>query len=743
MDRRSFLKTSAAIAAVSALPASAMPSVSDDALPEGHPSTDGYKPPEWLRYSRTIYFEGYTEPVYPHIRDFDAERLVKVALQLGGDTLRFQAVGDWANYPSKAFPPSPDLNGRDLVEEVSRACRKAGVHVYCYSPMEAMPLRIDYLEQHHEYEEWALRGSDGKLVEPLGGYGWAQTPRSCSTSQAYRQTWRQVVREVAAHDIDGMYFDAPSAWEYTGVCYCDSCRSSFQSYSGMDLDRLKHEEDLDAKITWFRWWNQVNLEELETYQKILHESGKFLLCHNGAAWRALSLRGQYRIPEGFMVEHSPQIYMRLMNGLMGASMARPYQKAAQMYVGSYCVSNFEQPPHCQPWSVHGTNLEDGDEILMEGFTDLACGNLPIYVSANRVYYGIGGGSDHPIREVYDVMRRAESLVKDSVPVPYVSLVPTWEALQVWRTNGKTFNVEMSHGFMLAMLDERLSLDICPSTEVTASWLEKQRVVALCGATGVSAEQARLLTEWVREGGSLLATYDTGLCDGEGREKSGGMLQEALGVDMKGGPLGSLPECYYRPIALHPALGDYKPGERLMGDTQLIPVSASGSGRVLADCWNLGLDQVRGPAIIANDFGKGRTIYVAGSLEAHYISSRVASLRRLLSSMVRYLARDAAPPFTLEAPRGVYGVLRQTAGGDLALWILANVGFKDACIGRMRQEFIQLTKVRVKVLVPRDRQVKSAHLVRSGQSLPFTMEDGYASVEIPELHVAELLHLELG
>lgn len=213
--------------------------------------------------------------------------------------------------------------------------------------------------------------------------------------------------------------------------------------------------------------------------------------------------------------------------------------------------------------------------------------------------------------------------------------------------------------------------------------------------------------------------------------------------MKGGPLGSQPECYYRPLESHPALGDYKPGERLMGDTQLIPVSAAGTGRVIADCWNLGFDQVRGPSIIANDFGKGRTIYVAGSLEAHYVSSRVLSLRRLLASMVRYLARDAPPPFKIEAPRGVYGVLRQTAGGDLALWVLANIGFKDACVGRMRQDFVPLSNVRVIVLLPHGRTAKAVHLVRSGRSVPFTVADGSASVQIPVLHVAELVHLELN
>jgi hypothetical protein len=135
--------------------------------------------------------------------------------------------------------------------------------------------------------------------------------------------------------------------------------------------------------------------------------------------------------------------------------------------------------------------------------------------------------------------------------------------------------------------------------------------------------------------------------------------------------------------------------------------------------------------------------VAGSLEVHYVSSRVISLRRLLSSMVRYLAHDAPPPFTLTAPRGVYGILRQAANGDLALWLLANVGFKDADIGRMRQEFDVLSNVQAKILVPQGRSVKAVHLVRAGRSVPSTMENGYAAVEIPSLHVAEIVHLELG
>jgi hypothetical protein len=80
---------------------------------------------------------------------------------------------------------------------------------------------------------------------------------------------------------------------------------------------------------------------------------------------------------------------------------------------------------------------------------------------------------------------------------------------------------------------------------------------------------------------------------------------------------------------------------------------------------------------------------------------------------------------------------------MVLWVLANVGFKDASIGRMRQEFVPLSNLRVEILVPHGRSVKAVHLVRSSQSVPFTLENGYASLQIPSLHVAEIVHMELG
>ncbi len=88
-------------------------------------------------------------------------------------------------------------------------------------------------------------------------------------------------------------------------------------------------------------------------------------------------------------------------------------------------------------------------------------------------------------------------------------------------------------------------------------------------------------------------------------------------------------------------------------------------------------------------------------------------------------------------------LRRAPKGDLALWVLANVGFKDAASGRMRQEYLELQNAEAGIRVPEGRQAKTMRLMRADKAVHFRLEDGYAIVTIPNLRIAEVAHLELA
>jgi hypothetical protein len=680
-----------------------------------------------MRSSRTVYFDGYSPPVYPHIKDFDARRLVERVVAMGADTLWMSSIGYYAYYPSNAYPRHPELGNRDLLNEISGECRRAGLHLYDYTGWGHPFMELSYLDKHPQYAEWVRRDWDGKPWESITHIGWAHRFIICSLCDSYRAAIRQVVKELSEHEISGIFVDGP--WLH--ICFCDWCRRNYPKATGFDISRLRSEDDIEARMAWRNWAERLAKEDFRDFRKILHGSGKFVL-------------GGEECGEGSLYEAFPQTHITLLKGMYGASLAHATGRTHQMWMGYYNVSDWGTPVHMNGFRVQDTNLEDGDEVLMEGLANLAAGSLPVYCDANRLYFGIGEGSIKPGQAVFDLMRKHELLIKDSVPVPYVTALAQWDWLPAERKGPPTFSSGMAQGFVLAMLDSRISVDLCQLEVMTEDWLRGQRVLALCGTSGISDEQAARLANWVRQGGALLATYDTGLYDESGNiRKNGGALRNVLGVELNGEPLSGLPENYYRVTRNHPALGQYGEGAVVMGDNRLVPAAIRGEGMILAECWNLGRDEVRGPAIVANQYGNGKTLYVGGSLEANYVSSRVISLRRMLVSMIRYLGGEAAAPFDISAPLGVYATLRRAANGDLLLWVLAPVGFKDASIGRMRQEYVPIANVTVRILVPPEKKPKAMRLLRAGASLDFTLSDGYAVATIPNLHIGEVVHLELA
>ena len=84
-------------------------------------SVDTFSVPEWLQYARAVYFDGYSPPVYPHIDEFDATRLIQTVLDLGGNLLSTSPSDTLPTIPAKPFRSS-----RNWVPEI--CWRKFSTH---------------------------------------------------------------------------------------------------------------------------------------------------------------------------------------------------------------------------------------------------------------------------------------------------------------------------------------------------------------------------------------------------------------------------------------------------------------------------------------------------------------------------------------------------------------------------------------------------------------------------------------
>lgn len=109
---------------------------------------------------KTLLLDGYWPPFAPEL-SFDAGRAAALCERCGADSVRFGSIGKYAFYPSRVYPPHPDLGGRDLLREMT----ETGVKVVCYVPVGHGVPR-SWVERLHP--DWVCRDDAGAMLAPRG-----------------------------------------------------------------------------------------------------------------------------------------------------------------------------------------------------------------------------------------------------------------------------------------------------------------------------------------------------------------------------------------------------------------------------------------------------------------------------------------------------------------------------------------------------------------------------------------------
>jgi len=74
-------------------------------------------------------------------------------------------------------------------------------------------------------------------------------------------------------------------------------------------------------------------------------------------------------------------------------------------------------------------------------------------------------------------------------------------------------------------------------------------------------------------------------------------------------------------------------------------------------------------------------------------------------------------------------------------LLANTGNKNKHL-RIREEFLPVTDIKVRIRIPQGRAVRDVSLLRSGQVLTAESHDGWLDVTVPRVLIHEAVKVEL-
>jgi len=301
-------------------------------------------------------------------------------------------------------------------------------------------------------------------------------------------------------------------------------------------------------------------------------------------------------------------------------------------------------------------------------------------------------------------------------------------------------------------------------------LSRYRMIVLPNAACLSSSACSALSEYVRGGGTLVATFETGLYDEVGRRVDRSPLAETFGVAPAGGskspsvaiggpdkPVAApqrrtqRAECplegprrwdylfaHGRGPWLDGIAATYIPSPAYAlhveaADTAEVPLTFS---KPLADRYAGLAEDSHCPAMMVNSFGAGRAIYFACDFGAALLKWRLGEHDQIVRNLVKVSA--PSPVSVPDAPPSVEVSLRGTLDGREVLLHLVNY---TGGMTRPMRRVVALRELLVELRV--HRPVESVRALWSGRDLDFRATGDRVAFTLPVLAEYELVKVRLA
>ncbi len=636
------------------------------------------------------------------------------------------------------------LGSRDLFGEMAAAARQRGIRV-----VARMDCNYAYEEALLAHPEWFERNRDGSVRrEPECPWLY----QTCMFSTYFTEQMPAIYREInTRYRPDGFF---TNGWPGTGpleVCYCPSCMNIYHAQTGgippayTDASsaayRKYYEIYMDRIAQIWRLWEQVVREKnpdsvyvgnlgggLNTV-KDLKQFGEI------AAWFNADHQGR--------VAHTP-VWDCAQQGRVARSVMDG--KTVTNVIGAYCTSH--------PVWRHASKAPAEATIWMAGA--VASGMVPWY-------HWLGGSPlDTRWRETgrvfYDWLAANEQHFRNRRSIAEVAVLYPQSTIAFYRANGRPERTlggeridptDYVQGLYQALLEGRILFDMIHQENLSSDTLKPYRALLIANAAYLRDGECEAIREYVRAGGSLLATFETSRYNEWGELRGDFGLRDVFGVSVAGEVAGPHNNSYMRIERPHPILKSFTGTEIFPAPEFRVPV-----GHVAADSLFLSfippypvfppemvfprIARTREPSAVFRETGNARVVYFPGDIcRTSWISGNT-DLSRLLRSSLGWLLANSGPPVTVTGP-GLIEVFAWETEPGFAIHILnyTNPNLTRPSIRR----FYPAGPFKVSFRIPAGKNITHARALRAGRNLQFTKGDNELTLTTPLVNDYEVIALK--
>ncbi len=565
------------------------------------------------------------------------------------------SISGYTFYDSKVGERHPTLT-YDYLKEMIRLGHQRGIAMELYVPT----MWADRLIQKNP--SWGVRKADGTYLTSL--YGGFHPDINSPAAGWYASMLREL---FPAYGAEAFFADGISMLRYGQSEYTVA---KFRADMGREYPKSL-EADPDWRAT-MRW----EIEQVRKYWRLLRrtihtQDPKVEVTFNGpgplihapyGGWTPMPPSLNQEVDYAFTEAGSGGEFA---TWTRGASWPRPFKVS-----------------FLNPYSI--LDPFDANEIRARVGRTLAEGGQTYRYDQTSVH---GAANIHFVQtwsEIFGEVKAKEPYVTGAEPVKYAAIISS-EPTMLYRGRADESSHAKDLVGALRTLDAlHIQHDVVADWNLKPEILNAYSLVILPNVACMTDAQVAAIRTYVRQGGSVLATAETSLFDENGKPRTDFALADVLGVKLdealsnatqqgdRKRPVFLLP----RPAA-HPIFAGMPATELLLpGDSVFAVASAGEPAAALIE--DAGTPRhspyrvTRRLAIQVNRFGRGRAMYVCGSLFARTYHQRQPGVYwpdRLIRNAAEWLAPN--PPWTVNASIRVWAGLNRQAGSKRHVLHLVN------------------------------------------------------------------------
>jgi Hypothetical glycosyl hydrolase 6/Beta-galactosidase trimerisation domain/TAT (twin-arginine translocation) pathway signal sequence len=729
LTRRQFLKTTtvagAAVTLAQFTPRQLFSAATPNTLPAATPSWID-KPMRWAQLTLVEDDPGKFDPAF-WLDYFKRTQSDAVCLSGGGCV---------AYYPTQIpfHHRSAWLGDRDVLGELVTGCRKLGMTVIVRTDPHAT-----YDDVQAAHPDWIAVTADG---QPRRHWASPEMWVTCGLGPYNFEFMTDVKKEIMTrYRVDGIFINR---WDGSGMCYCGHCVKNFKDASGFELPRTNNPQD-PARRAYILWRQQRLFDLWQTWDQAVRKINPdscVIPNTGGGATSSLDMKKIGELAPTLMADR--QARSGLMPPWAIGKNAKEYRAALGMkpIVGIFSVGVEEQ----YRWK---DSVQSGDEIRLWVADLVANGMRPWFTKFGGVLH-----DERWLKPVEDTYRRLagwEKYLRNESPLARVGVVYSQQSN--WFGAGR--DEGHVNGWYQALIEARIPFELVHDRLLDTAHIGQFKTLILPNIASLSDAQCDQLRAFVKNGGGVVATYETSLYDEQGVRRKDFALQDLFGVNWSGRVEGPMQNSYLRlehdAVPHHPMLKGLEDAPRIINGVWRLEVEphekfAQVPVTLIPSYPDLPMEKVY-PRVEKTDIaevflresGKGRVVYFPWDIDRTFWEVLSVDHFKLLRNAVEW-AMNEAPPVSVSGV-GVLDVTAWRQKNSLTVH-LVNLTNPMMMKGPLR-ELIPVGEQTVSLQLPEGVRVSRVHLLAADRKPQFTQHGRELHVVVPSVLDHEIIAVDLA